>query len=109
MNAYDGLAIDEGQFFPDIYLGVLFWLNAGKLVITSALDGNFRAQPFGDLVKMIPWATEVIKCRAVCAVCSAMDAAFSYRLSDSKEEIETGDSNYEARCYRCYENPGKEQ
>jgi len=109
MNRYDGIAIEEAQFFPDLLAGVLCWLNAGKIVITAGLDANFLAQPFGDYVKLIPWATDVLKCKAVCSRCSAMDAAFSFRLSESKEEIETGDKNYEARCYRCYGNKSDEE
>lgn len=104
LNEYDGVAIDEAQFFPDLRACIAYWLNAGKIVITAGLDGNFLAEPFGEYIQLVPWATEIIKCKAVCVKCSAMDATFSYRLTDNKNEIETGDGNYEARCYRCFEN-----
>ena len=38
---YDVIAIDEGQFYPDIVEYAEKWANAGKTIIISALDGTW--------------------------------------------------------------------
>ena len=44
---YDVIAIDEGQFFPDIVDFSEELANKGKVVIVAALDGTFQRKPFG--------------------------------------------------------------
>ena len=43
---FDVIAIDEGQFYPDIVKYAEDFANQGKIVIITALDGNFLRQPF---------------------------------------------------------------
>ena len=39
---HDVIAIDEGQFFPDLEQYAELWANAGKCVIVAALDADYR-------------------------------------------------------------------
>ena len=78
--------------------------NKGKFVVIAALDGDFRRQPFGDILSLIPLAETVTKLNAVCMNCFG-DAAFSKRitLSDGeKVEVIGGADKYMAVCRTCY-------
>jgi thymidine kinase len=44
---HDVIAVDEGQFFPDVVEVSEELANAGKVVIIAALDGTFQRKPFG--------------------------------------------------------------
>ena len=53
---------------------------------------------------MLPWATKIEKCPAVCTICGK-DAFYTYRKVDSLSEIEVGGSElYEPRCWGHHPN-----
>lgn len=95
------VAVDE-MFMIDDISDALIWLyrDLGVSIIVSSLDLSYSGKPFTELMKVLPWATRIEKCSAVCSVCGA-DARFSYRLSrDNHDDISIGGSeSYEARCY----------
>ena len=48
---------------------------------------------------MLPWATKIEKCPAVCPVCGR-DAYYTYKKNDDGEEIAVGGAElYEPRCF----------
>lgn len=69
VDNFDVLGIDETQFFTDAYDTVVSWLEKKKIVICSGLDGDFRRQPFGDVLRLIPHSESTTKCCANCVVC----------------------------------------
>jgi thymidine kinase len=77
------VAIDEGQFFPDIVEVAEQLANAGIVVIIAALDGTFQRKPFGSILNLVPMAEFVTKLSAVCMDCG-QEAAFSQRIIDSQ-------------------------
>jgi thymidine kinase len=86
---YDVVAIDEGQFFSDLYPMVTRWADELPLhILVAGLDGNSERQPFGDLLKLIPHAEEVKRLNAFCSVCAdGTIAVYSQKfVSDKKEE-----------------------
>lgn len=67
---YDVVVVDEGQFFEDLYKYVTDWTdNLNIQVVIAGLDGDSNRQPFGDILKLIPFAEEVDRQTAFCAVC----------------------------------------
>lgn len=50
------MAIDEGQFFPDILDVSEHLANSGIVVIIAALDGTFQRKPFGNILNLVPLA-----------------------------------------------------
>jgi thymidine kinase len=56
LDDYDVVGIDEGQFYPDLVEMVDQFLRLGKVVVVSALDGDFRRKPFGRILELIPMA-----------------------------------------------------
>ena len=69
-GTYHVVAIDEGQFFPDLFDYVSRWADECDVhVIVAGLDGTFQREPFGHMLCLIPHAEEVLRLTALCAVC----------------------------------------
>lgn len=81
---YDVVAIDEGQFYPDIVEFCEDLANKGIIVMVAALDGTFQRKPFGNIINLLPVAEKVTKLTAVCVYCSN-EAAFTQRIIESQE------------------------
>ena len=102
----DVIAVDEGQFFPDVVEFCQVAADMGKIVYVSALDGDFRRQPFGRVLELIPLSNEVVKLTAVCMLCHDQDACFTRRIVMSeKTELIGGEDLYRAVCRDCYLHP----
>ena len=90
LEKYDVIAIDESQFFSDLLTFVVDWLARGKIIYVAGLDGDIHQKIFGDVVYLIPYATEVRKLNAVCELCleekKIISAPFTVRKTDSKEK-----------------------
>lgn len=99
---YDAIAIDEGQFFPDIVEMCEEMANNGKAVIVSGLDGTFERKPFGNILTLVAIAERVTKLNAICAYCYKL-ASFTQRTIKSREvELIGGEETYKPVCRRCY-------
>lgn len=98
----DVICIEEAQFFNDLYENVLMYVNQfQKYVIVCGLDGDFQAQPFINVMRLIPHADNVMKLSALCMDCKDGTAAtFTKRLhSDNHEQIVVGGSDlYKSVC-----------
>lgn len=99
----DVVGIDEVQFFDDQIVSVAQKLALqGKRVILAGLDMDFEGQPFDPMPKLMAIAEYVTKVHAICMKCGDL-AAFSFRLSDSKQKVMLGEKeSYEARCRKCF-------
>lgn len=99
----DVVGIDEVQFFDDQIVSVAQKLaNKGKRVILAGLDMDFEGMPFEPMPKLMAIAEFVTKVHAICMKCGDL-AAFSFRLSDSKQKVMLGEKDsYEARCRKCF-------
>lgn len=95
----DVVAVDEAFMIPGI-AGVVAWLySSGITVVVSTLDLSYACKPFREVEQLMPLATRVEKCAAVCAVCGR-DAFYTHKKQVSGEEIEVGGSElYEPRCF----------
>lgn len=99
---YDVIAIDEGQFFPDLVEYAEQWANNGKRILVSALDATFQRKPFNNVLELIPLAENVIKLTAVCSECHN-DASFTKRLtSETDIQVVGGADKYTALCRHCF-------
>ena len=96
---YDVVAVDEAFMISGI-ADVLIWLyQRGITVVVSSLDMSATCKPFEELQKILPWATQIEKCPAVCPVCSR-DAYYTYKKNDDGVEIAVGGAElYEPRCF----------
>jgi thymidine kinase len=106
---YDAVAIDEGQFFPDLHAFCSKVADAGKKVIVSGLDADSNRQPFGQICQLIPHAEEVHKLNAICMKCHIDGASFSQKIASAPPSSSTqsvvdigGAEKYVALCRACY-------
>ena len=98
------ILINEGQFFPDI----LEWVRRAidppynKKVHVCGLDGDFKREVFGDILKLIPLSDHVEKLTAICASCKQKAGIFSKRITSNMEQKDIGTSSYIPLCRRCF-------
>lgn len=100
-NAPDVIAVDE-TFMINGIAEVLTWLyRSGFTVVVSTLDISATGKPFSEVEKMMPWATHIKKCSAICTVCGR-DAYYTHKKQvDDESEIQVGGAElYEPRCFR---------
>lgn len=108
----DLIAIEEAQFFGEEIVAACERLaEAGHEVIVTGLDMDFRGEPFGPMPFLLAVADEVVKLRAICAVCGR-DASRSQRLIGGKPApasaptvLVGAEESYEARCRHHHEVP----
>jgi thymidine kinase len=83
--------IDEGQFFSDIISFVLRAVETDqKSVVISALDGNYKREPYIHIMQLIPLADDVVRLNALCAVCKdGTKAQFSKYIKNNTIDIES--------------------
>jgi thymidine kinase len=114
----DIVAIEEGQFFDEELPEVVEALAAaGKQVIVTGLDRDFRGVPFGTMPRLLALADQVTKLTAICMVCGE-PATRTQRLIDGAPAPEDspliviggmGDETYEARCRLHHEVPAAQR
>jgi len=98
------ILINEGQFFDDLYDGVVDMLQGGKKVYICGLDGDFERKPIGTILNLIPLCDKVKKLTSMCSICrDGTPGIFSMRLTEEKSQILVGVDNYVPVCRRCYE------
>ena len=110
----DIVGIEEGQFFDDGLPEVVQRLaDAGKQVLVTGLDQDFRGIPFGPMPRLMALADQVTKLTAICVVCGE-PATRTQRLIDGRPAPADsplivigglGDEKYEARCRLHHEVP----
>ena len=77
---------------------------AGKIVIVAGLDANYRREPFGKLIDLVPVAEKVKKLSAICRDCCET-ASFTVRIGGSggrEVNMVGGEEMYKPVCRKCY-------
>jgi len=103
------VGIDEIQFFStDVIQVICDLVAAGKQVIVSGLDLDFRGVPFGPMPTLLAIADTITKLQAICTECG-LEAHFTQRLVNNEPAkfdgpiVQVGAQEaYQARCRGCY-------
>jgi len=104
MDNVDVILINEGQFFEDLYDFVVDMLKFNKKIYVSGLDGDFKREKFGKILDLIPLCDKVTKMTSLCSLCkNGTPGLFSMRLTNEKQQMLIGSSNYIPVCRFCYE------
>lgn len=107
----DVIGVDEGQFYNNLHHVVEVWLDLGKTVIISALDGDYNREIFPQVAKLIPLANSFSKLTAVCSNpgCSKDGIYTAKKTHATSRLIEVGGAElYHTLCRECYmKDPSK--
>lgn len=100
----DCIVLEESQFFSGLRSFVGYTIQAYKKdILIVGLDGDAYQQPFGEIIKCIPWATKVSKLCALCNKCKdGTLAPFTKKLQgDMNQQVDVGSSDkYESVCLK---------
>jgi len=91
-NEYDIIIIDEAQFFTNLKQFVLYLVEKLNMyVIIGGLDGDYKREPFGEILELIPYADDYKKLFALCKQCNdGTHAIFTKRIIENNQnEINT--------------------
>lgn len=105
---YSIIGIDESQFFTGLKDAVLTLVEKqGKRVLVAGLSGNYKREPFGELLSLIPYSDRVAKLASCCSQCAVSkkikQAHFSYRVAKDEIEVFIGAKNaYVPLCRECF-------
>jgi thymidine kinase len=92
---YDVICINEAQFFDNLRNFIESLLNHSKILYVSGLDGDFKQQPFGQILDIIPLCNTVSKLSAFCKICNNGKLAhFTKRTINSDEQKLIGSGEY---------------
>ena len=98
ISVADVISINEAQFFTDLIPFIKSALKQNKIIYVYGLDGDYKQEPFGGMLELIPMADEYIKLYATCKC--GKRAAFSKRLTTTTEQYAPHDE-YQPCCRDC--------
>ena len=98
----DSVAIDELFMIPMAGAAAVELFRQGINIYTSSLQLSSNPKPyaFDEMATVLPWATKIDVCPAVCTVCGA-DAYYTHKKGgDLNASVEVGGAElYEPRCW----------
>lgn len=99
------IAIDEGQFIPDLNQGCQVFASMGKVVHVSALNGDKDQKPWDCVSALRANVESEQMLLAVCAECNLRPAPFTIRArgsaKESAREDPGGKDKYTVVCRAC--------
>jgi len=99
----DVIAVDEAFMIPSSASALIQLFRDGHTILVSSLQLSSSGTAFEEIRDMMPWATKIEICPAVCPV-TGRDAYYTFRKVEGLEEIAVGGSElYEPRCWEMHE------
>jgi len=96
----DVIAVDEAFMIDGVAETLLELFMIGKTVVVSSLQLSASGNVFTEVRDMMPWATRIEICPAVCMV-TGRDAYYTHRKIQDLNEITIGGEDlYEPRCWK---------
>ena len=103
----DVVAVDEAFMIGGIAQALKEIYRLGKTVLVSSLQLSSSGEPYDEILGILPWATSIQICPAVCAACGE-DAYFTLKVAGNSDpgKLEIGGSDlYQPRCHSHFD-PG---
>lgn len=105
------IIIDEGQFFENLREfceKILSNSNINKIIkvkiIVSGLDGDYKKQPIGEILSLIPISDSVLKLKGKCEYCDE-ESILSKRICKSVNQVLIGGNDlYKPTCRLHHSN-----
>ena len=93
------IAVDEAFMIDGISSALFELFRSGKTIVVSSLQLSASGNVFDEVKDMMPWATKIEVCPAVCPI-SGQDAYYTHRKLSGLDEITVGGSElYEPRSW----------
>jgi len=107
VDSVDVICIEEVQFFSHTVDTIRYMVDTlEKHVLCAGLIADYKRQPFGDVLELIPLADEVMHLKALCTVCNdGTPGIFTQRLpsANTSEQVLVGERDtYRSVCRRHY-------
>lgn len=112
---YDVVGIDESHFFDDLEITVKTLHNRGDTdIMIVGLNGDSERKEFGQIIRLIPIATDLVLRKAVCIECHKHNATYSHRMpckttEESGQKVVGGKEKYKAVCFECRPTEKREE
>ena len=92
---FNSIIIDEGQFLKNLKNKVLYWVEKlNKNIIIGGLDGDYKRNPIGEILELIPFCDSIKKINSLCVNCkNGTPALFSHRITNEQEQVVVGSSD----------------
>ena len=95
----DVVAVDEAFMIEGAAESLLKLFRLGKTIVVSSLQLSASGNVFTEIRDMMPWATKIEVCPAVCTI-SGRDAYYTHKKFNNMKEIDVGGSElYEPRSW----------
>ena len=108
LSDVDVVVVDEAFMIEGSASALVDLFRSGISVVVSSLQLSASGNVFEEVRDMMPWATKIEVCPAVCPI-TGRDAYYTHRKLDGLEEIAVGGADmYEPRCWEhhSYVNQG---
>jgi thymidine kinase len=93
------VAVDEAFMIEGSAEALLTLFRLGKTIVVSSLQISAAGNVFTEIRDMMPWATKIEVCPAVCPI-TGYDAYYTHKKFKDIAEITVGGSElYEPRCW----------
>ena len=99
----DVVGVDELFMVPGSAKALIWLFRQGVDIVVASIDLYANMRPCEEVMKVMPFATQVTKCHAVCVICGR-DAAYSYKKTEDVIDDRVsvgGEESYESRCSQC--------
>ena len=104
---FDVVGVDELFMIENSADALIKLFQQGKTVLVSSLQLSSTSEflpkgyePFQEMTKIMPWATSIDICPAVCYKCGA-DAFYAERLAKEEKKVLVGGAeSYQPVCYK---------
>jgi thymidine kinase len=98
----DVVAVDEAFMIDDCAEALLSLFRSGKTIVVASLQLSASGKVFEEVRDMLPWATKIEVCPAVCPI-TGKDAYYTHRKIEGLDEITVGGSDlYEPRSWEYH-------
>jgi len=105
----DVVAVDEAFMIDNCASALLELFREGKTIVVSSLQLSASGMVFEEVRDIMPWATKIEICPAVCPV-TGRNAYYTHRKIEGMNEIVVGGSDlYEPRCWEHHDFMNRRQ
>lgn len=95
----DVVAVDEAFMIDGCADALVRLFKSGKTILVSSIQLSASGIPFNEVKEMMPWATRIDVCPAVCPI-THRDAFYTVRKISGLSEIAVGgDESYSPACF----------